>query len=524
VALVVIGLWSVLGAVAWGVGWQMASFARELPQYRVQRRARVAELRKATRDPDMTGLQATLEEVLAEIRPGAGPPAAVVVQSPPEPFIALSTIGTVLGRAGLVTLLLVFMLLERQELRNRVIRLVGHTRLAMTTRAMDEASRRISRYLLSQAILNASFGVGVGLGLFALRVPYALAWGVLAGVLRFIPFAGFWAALAATTLFAVATSDGWLQPGLTAALFLGLALALTFGLEPLLYGQSAGVSRVALLVGIALWTWLWGPAGLVIATPLTVCLIVLGRHVPELQYITVLIGDEPVLSPPLRLYQRLLAGDQEEATDLIEGHLASGSSDTVYDDLLLPALSAAKADRLQETLSEADERMVLRATSRIVLELEAAEAAQDAPTGISVLAFPVHDGFDELALRMLKQVLAPLADLEIASPELLSAEAVALAAQRRAQIVVVGSLQPGGHARLRYLCKRLRRDLPLVKIAAGAFAEGGGTESPRGALLAAGADAVVSSLVEARSQLLPWIQFVQNAPASPGQQPEPRVA
>ena len=377
VAVVVIGLWSVLGAVAWGVTRQIASFARELPHYRVQLRQKVAELRKATRDPDMTELQETVEEVLAEIRPG-GAPAAVVVQSPPEPVIALSTMGKMLASAGLVTLLLTFMLLERQELRNRVIRLAGHTRLAMTTKAMDEASRRISRYLLSQAILNASFGVCVGVGLFALRIPYALAWGVLAGVLRFIPFAGFWVGMAVTTVFAVATSDGWLQPGLTAALFVVLALALTFGLEPFLYGQSAGVSRVALLVGIALWTWLWGPAGLVIATPLTVCLIVLGRHVPELQYITVLIGDEPVLSPPLRLYQRLLAGDQEEAADLIESHLATGAADSVYDALLLPALSAAKVDRLQGALSEADESVVLRATGRyIVLELEGAETPVD---------------------------------------------------------------------------------------------------------------------------------------------------
>lgn len=518
VALVIVSLWAVVGVVAWTVTSQITSFAQELPHYRAQLRQRVAELRRAPSGRGVSELQATMDELLAEMRPGAESPPPVVVQGARSSLIPLSGLATMFGSAGLITLLLVFMLIERQELRNRLIRLAGHSRLAMTTKAMDEASRRISRYLLSQAVLNLSFGVCAGMGLFALGVPYALVWGVLAAVLRFVPFVGFWIALALPSLFAVATSTGWWQPLLTVALFLALAAACTFGLEPLLYGQSAGVSRVALVVGIALWTWLWGPVGLIIATPLTVCLIVLGRHVPELQYITVLIGREPVLPPALRVYQRLLAGDQEEATDLVEEYTATHSPHDVYDDVLLPALSEAKADRGRGALSDLDERVVLQATRRIVRELEESDpsARTESRGRVPVVAFPVHDGFDELPLRMLKEVLAPVAvDLEIASPELLSSEAVALAMERQAPIAVVGMLQPGGQAQLRYLCKRLRRHSPMLKIVAGSFAGRGASEPQRESLLAAGADIVVTSLFEARDLLVPWVQLAQSTTGRP---------
>ncbi len=518
VVIVIVSLWATVGVVAWTVTRQITSFAQELPHYRAQLRQRVAELRRASSGQGVSELQATLDELLAEIRPGAEAPPPVIVQGPPGPLIPFAGLITLLGSVGLVTLLLVFMLLERQELRNRLIRLVGSGRLAMTTKAMDEASRRISRYLLSQAVLNLSFGVCAGIGLFALGVPYALVWGVLAAVLRFVPFVGFWIALALPSLFSVATSTGWWQPLLTVALFLALAVACTFGLEPLLYGHSAGVSRVALVIGIALWTWLWGPVGLIIATPLTVCLIVLGRHVPELQYIAVLIGREPALPPALRVYQRLLAGDQEEATDLVEEYSSTHSPHDVYDDVLLPALSEAKADRGRGALSEADEQVVLRAARRIVRELEEADPPVDAePRGrVPVVAFPVHDGFDELPLPMLKQVLAPVGvDLEIASAELLSSEAVALALQRQAPIAVVGILQPGGQAQLRYLCKRLRRHSPTLKIVAGSFAGRGVGEPQRESLLEAGADIVVTSLLEARDLLIPWVQLAQSMAGRP---------
>lgn len=518
VALVIVSLWAVVGVVAWTVTHQITSFAQELPHYRAQLRQRVAELRRAPSGRGVSELQATMDELLAEMRPGTESPPPVVVQGAPSSLIPFSGLATMFGSAGLITLLLVFMLIERQELRNRLIRLAGYGRLAMTTKALDEASRRISRYLLSQAVLNLSFGVCAGVGLFALGVPYALVWGVLAAVLRFVPFVGFWIALALPSLFAVATSTGWWQPALTVALFLALAAVCTFGLEPLLYGQSAGVSRVALVVGIALWTWLWGPVGLIIATPLTVCLIVLGRHVPELQYITVLIGDEPVLSPALRIYQRLLAGDQEEATDLVEEYTATHSPHDVYDDVLLPALSEAKADRGRGALSDVDEQVVLRATRRIVRELEESDPSPrtEPRRRVPVVAFPTHDGFDELPLRMLKEVLAPVGvDLEIASPELLSSEAVALAMERQAPIAVVGMLQPGGQGQLRYLCKRLRRHSPLLKIVAGSFAGRGASEPQRESLVAAGADIVATSLFETRDLLVPWVQLAQSATGRP---------
>lgn len=257
VAVVVALASAMLGGVAWGVSQQMMTFTRELPEYRHQLRRRVAELRGMTRSAGIEQIESTLGELVQEFEPSKPTEAPVVILTPPKAtIISTATVVRVAVSTGLVTLLVVFVLLERQALRNRIVRLAGHDRLAMTTRALGDASARISRYLVTQTTLNVTFGVAAGLGLALLGIPYAFGWGVLAAILKFVPFVGFWAAMAPPVLLIVATASGWTRPALVAGLYVTLAVGSTMLLEPILHAQRLGVSRVALVLGLAFWAWL----------------------------------------------------------------------------------------------------------------------------------------------------------------------------------------------------------------------------------------------------------------------------
>ena len=251
--------------------------------------------------------------------------------------------------AGLVVVLVIFMLLEREELRGRLIGLLGHGNLAVTTKAFDEAGRRVSRQLLMQALVSAIYGACAGVGLWAIGVPYPLLWSALGAALRFVPYLGPIAAAAAPLILSLAVFPGWIEPLWVLALFIALELFTNLVLETVLYAGAAGVSQVALLVAVAGWTWLWGAMGLLLATPLTVCLVVLGKHVSGLEFLSTLIADSPALAPDISYYQRLLARDQSEAADLLARHLANNPPETVYDALLVPALNYAEQDRLDRT-------------------------------------------------------------------------------------------------------------------------------------------------------------------------------
>ena len=520
VALVVALAWAVLGGLAWGVTRQVMTFTREFPAYRDQLRHRVAELRSMARDrdPGVEQIESTIGELMQEMepsKPADGP--VVVVRSPRPAIVSTATVMRVGASAALVTLLVVFLLLERQALRNRIVRLAGRGRLPLTTRALGDVSGLISRYLVTQTTLNVTFGVAAGLGLALLGIPYALGWGVLAAILKFVPFVGFWAAMAPPVLLTVATAPGWIQPALVAGLYLALAVGSMFLLEPVLHSQRLGLSRVALVLGVAFWAWLWGPVGLVIATPLTVCLIVLGRHVPELRYIAVLVGDEPALRPHLAVYQRLLAGDATEAAELAEAYRVGRTRDAVLDDLVIPAVAVAKADRARGELSDDDVGALAPAFADVVRDLHVpnSEGVVESDPRILVIGCPADDAFDHVALLALQAAMPPSigATMEIVSPEPMSSEVVTLVAERRASIVCVATVAPGGVAPVRYLVKRLRQRLPEVRIVVAAFgAADAGDE--RAEITAAGVDGVGTTVVEVRDRLVAMIQFARGA-ASP---------
>lgn len=520
VILVVVMVFSVLGAALWTMGWQVTSLAAELPRYRANLRARISEIRGASEGGVVEQVTTAAREVAQEIgKDGESPkpgekPLPVVVKSEPNGLWQLPSILEWLASAGVVIVLVIFMLLERDELRDRLIRLVGYARLTTTTRALDEAGQRISRYLLMQSLINATFGLGIGIGLTLIGVPYAVLWGFLAAVLRFIPYVGPWLAALLPVALSVVTATGWRQPLLVAGLFLVLELLANLALEPVLYGQSAGVSQVALLIAIAFWTWLWGAVGLALATPLTVCLVVLGKYVPELEFIAVLLADQPPLAPDLRLYQRLFALDKDGARTVIHEFDRDQPADHLYDRVVVPALNRLRRDRAQGQLSDEQQAFAVH-TVREIVEARAAEgaAATDPPAEalpagpdearpMLLLGAPARDAVDELALRLLRLALGPAPwRVEIASPHLLAAELLALVEAHEPAVVCIGAV-PSGHdaAHTRYLCKRLRVRFPELRIVVGRWTAQPAPRS-RDGILAAGADHFATTLVETRDQI-----------------------
>lgn len=529
VLVTVVLAFSLLGVIGWTFTRQLVTLADELPRYRTNIQTKIADLRGASRGGSVEKMQKTVEDVVGEIQKPdeqdavREKPIAVVVE-PPSLLAHLPNLVQALASAGVVSLLVVFMLLERRELRDRVILLIGYRRLTSTTRALDEAAERITRYLLMQSIINGIFGVAIGVGLVLIGVPYAIIWGLLASALRFIPYVGSVVAALLPLVLSLAVFPGWLPPALVIALFIVLELVTSTLIQPRLYGQSAGVSQVALLVAVTFWTWLWGPAGLLLATPLTVCLIVLGKHLPALGFLVVLMGDRPVIEAKARYYQRLLARDQDEATDVVESYVQAEGRESVYDAVLLPALFYAKQDRARGLLTEADAQFVVQATRDIldVLGHEAPAVAPDtAAVAITLLGYPTRDEADALAVEMVRRLLDPIGyRMEVSAPAMLTAEVVAWVEQHRAGLLCIGTVAPGGLSQARLLCKRLRAQYPPLKIVVGRFGLHDEMEADRRHLLAAGADHVETTVRDAHRTL---VQLrpppLAHAPAGPSASP-----
>ncbi|HEV2056530.1 MAG TPA: AI-2E family transporter [Methylomirabilota bacterium] len=511
---------SILGGIGWTLTRQMVTLADELPRYSLNIRHRIADLRGASKGGSMEKVQKTVEDVVSEIqktdKPGvtSQKPIAVALESP-SILAHLPSLLQALTSAVVVAVLMVFMLLERRELRDRVILLIGYRRVTATTRALDEAGARISQYLLMQSIVNGSFGVAVGLGLFLIGVPYAVTWGTLAAALRFIPYVGTYSAALLPLALSLAVFPGWLQPALVVGLFLTIQLVTNMVIEPWLYGQSAGVSRVALLVAVTFWTWLWGPVGLLLATPLTVCLLVLGRHLPALGFLVVLMGDRPVIEAKARYYQRLLARDQDEAADIVEAYVSADGRESVYDAVLLPALYYAKQDRDRGLLTEGDAQFVGQATREIldVLAHDAPAPSERDPgdlsvsdsgadTRVRIVGCPARDEADALALEMVRHLLDPARyRIEMIGASMLTAEVVAWVALHHPALLCIGAVAPGGLSQARHLCKRLRSQCPELKIVVGRWGLHDEKDADRRHLLAAGADHVETTVLDTQRTL-----------------------
>jgi predicted PurR-regulated permease PerM/DNA-directed RNA polymerase subunit F len=507
---------SVVGLVllGWLVTQQLGSLAGDIPAYQQNLREKVRDIRGYSEGGVLDKLQNAAGRIafelgLARSEP-TGPPAAVVEAEPGlTPFDTASDLLGRLGVAGLIVALVIFILLEREQLRARLIRLFGHGRLVATTRAFDEAGWRVSHYLLAQSLVNVVFGVSVGLGMYLIGMPYPLLWATLGGVARYVPYIGPTIAAALPLLVSLALV-GWTKPLLVLGLFVALELFTNLVLETALYAGVAGISQVALLVSVAFWAWLWGPLGVLLATPLTVCLGVMGKHVPGLGFISTLVSDEPVLDPDINYYQRLLASDKAEAIEILERYVKDQPPESAYDAIMVRALNYAERDRIEERLTVEEERELIETTRELLDDapvraklLEAKPATDEGVRPLRVFAVPANGEGDAVALRMLADLLAPTAiSLDVQAVAMLASEVLEMA-QREAQCaVLIVDLPPSPPSRSRYIAKRLRAQAPDLPILVARWAPPELADENADALLAVGATRVASTLLETRDQLL----------------------
>ena len=522
-------VFTVLGLAGWGLARQMDHLAEDLPRYRANILAKIADVRSAGTGGSVEKLQDTIDVIKTDLGksevPGTISRPVVVTSEQVAGFSGFAWISPIvgpLGTAGFVLAMVIFMLLERRDLRDRVIGLLGHGQLAVTTKAFDEAGMRVSRQLLMQSLVNLLYGAAAGAGLYVLDVPYPLVWATLAAVLRFIPYVGPVLGAGAPILVSLAAAEGWAGPLYVVGLFVVLELFTNLVLETVLYAGAAGISPVALLASVAFWTWLWGPLGLVLSTPLTVCLVVLGKHVPGLEFLGTLLADTPALAPEHGYYQRLLARDQSEAADLIERYIRTESPRSVYDALLLPALNYAERDRLEQRLSPGEETAVIDATRELLSD--AAEsirglapepaALPDGPPlpgprePLRVLGYATNGVADELALAMLAHLLDDLPiHVEITGTRLQASELLALVQTQGFSVVCFADLPPSPSSKTRYLVKRLRASLPDVRILVGRWGPPALADDSTQGLRDTGADLVASTLLETQTYLAGLVEI-----------------
>jgi predicted PurR-regulated permease PerM len=393
-----------IGLAGWAVAAQVTSLLAALPRHKADVREKIAQLRGSGKP----GPLGTIQEFVDEIETGGQPPepapdAGPVVRLEPARPSLLAQLQSVVGRvvgavsvAAVVALLVIALLLYREDARNRLIRLAGRGRLTVTTRALDEAGRRIGGYLLGHAAVNAGFGAATTLGPFLLAVPYPGLWGMLAGAFRFVPSVGVWLIAPFPAALAFISGTGLLPPVAVFGLFLTLELLTTNVVEPRVCGKNIGLAPVPLLLAITLWAGLWGVVGLVLATPVTVCLAVLGRHVRPLRFLAVLLGREAALRPAARYYQRLLARDRFEAEAVVKQYLAGHPVEGLFDRVLVPALVLVRRGRKSGELRPEDEEFILRTTREIVDRVEALAEVGTGPNPAEcmvVLGIPAVDGW-----------------------------------------------------------------------------------------------------------------------------------
>ena len=487
---------TVLGGAAWMAVVQVSDLAPRMPEYERNLKAKVqsanqyvgATLGTLTRTAQgMTENLSPVEVAQAPQGTREWPYSVRIVASPASPLQVFGSLfGTVLealGSIGVVIVLVVFFLIRRDDLRDRFILLVGQGEMTLTTQVLEDAGARVSRYLATEFLLNVIFGTAVGCGLYLIGVPNPILWGILATTLRFGPYVGPWLAAAMPIGLSMAISGDWVAPGLTIALFVLLELFTNNVLEPWLYGKNTGVSAVAVLLAAVFWTWLWGVVGLLLATPLTVCLLVVGKHVPQLSFLNTLLGDKPVFEPTRRVYQRLLAGDDEEAIELLDEHFEHTPLVEVYDTVLIPALASAETHWRRGEIDEGRHRFILQTLKAMIQERgerqqeptrgERADAGPTDPTGprgLRVLCLPAHGEGDELAGMMLAQVLQSHGCVVETVPATATAgasELVAYVEQRDVDLVCISAAPPAAVAHARRLRMRLRRRFPGQELLVG---------------------------------------------------------
>ncbi|HEY6766450.1 MAG TPA: AI-2E family transporter [Candidatus Sulfotelmatobacter sp.] len=554
VALVMLIFIAAGGSVGWVVTKQLVQVANELPKYRQNIHDKiqalhfppdnalgrasesVQEIGKELADSTAGPTNPQTDQTPAQPRaPAAKPLPVEVVAAPAYGFThlreLLRPILVPLGTAGMVLIFTIFILIKQEDLRNRFLRLAGVAQLHAMTLALDDAAHRISRYLIMQFLVNAGYGVCFGAGLFFIGVPNALLWGVIGALLRIVPYAGALVATAFPLAMALAVFNGWGPPVLVILLFAVLELIASNFVEPLLYGAHTGISSLALLVTTVFWTMLWGWAGLILAVPLTVCMIVLGRYVPRMSFLQILLGDETALSLEAQFYQRLLALDQDDARTLVNNYLKVQPLIDFYDKVLVPALTLAEQDRHKGALNETRESFFFLSVSEIVSELAvhrpqesvrkprrrrsrwASTTQPEIPSlnsgsaisAVRIFCLAANDQADEITSSMLAQLLERaghgVLSLPCGSP---LEEILAHLAPDPDDVICISAVPPFAFAQASSLCQRVRVQWPEIKVLAGIWGAPDDLEQAKERFGSTPPDQVVASLGQAVEQIEQW--------------------
>ncbi|MGH9652347.1 MAG: AI-2E family transporter [Bryobacteraceae bacterium] len=499
VLIVMVIAFSIAGGLVWMGTQQFTQIVEQLPHYR----RNIQEKLRVFGSPHHSGVMkaaSTIEHLKTEItsngssaksrrntvrRRAVGEPAEapvpVQIVHPQHTGVlgSLGIVGPSLARVAAevaaVIVLTLFMLINRSQIRNRAFRLFGEGRLVMMTTAVDDAAKRVSRYLLTQSAVNGSFGILLGVGLYFMGVPYAAFWGVFGAMMRFIPYVGTWVAGGCPFLLSLAVFDGWERPLIVLGIFAAIELITSGLIEPWLYATRTGISSLAILLSAAFWTLLWGPIGLILSTPLTVCLAVLGRHIPPLEFLYVLLGDEPVLSPDLHYYQRLLAMDEDEAEEVVEEFYKGKPLIEVYDSVVIPALQMTRHDRQQHRIEDERVRFIYQNARELVEDLGARATKEEeeepekpaADRNLSMLCLPARSEGDELVALMLVQIARSNGYNTELLPTELGEERMARIRESRAGIIVVSALPPFALIHARTVCRQVRKLRPDAKLVLG---------------------------------------------------------
>lgn len=486
-----------VGGVGYIIGNQFADLSTQVTRYTASMRQKVTNARTANGSA-LRQLARTLDKLNEQLDGNAGElqsaqPVRVIPQrlTPMERLQGtMQQIFEPIASAVIVLVLVAFMLGQREDLRDRIIRLMGSANVTTTTRLMDEAGQRVSQFLVWQTLINLIFGTLVGVGLYSIGLPYAALWGGLTALLRFVPFVGTLLSSLMPAALAFAIFPGWTAMLQTLGLFLVLDLLTAYMVEPLIFGRRTGVSSFALLVSALFWIWIWGPAGLLLATPLTVCFAVLGRHVRSLRFLAVIFADEPALQSYMRYYQRLLARDEDEAHTIVDQKVAESGIVAVMDEILIPALTLATQHRLENEITEEAATFIYEATAEIVQQFRPGRPAEPEPASrIAGIATASHA--DRLVLEML-QIAAHSRDKPLVVPTV-DRDALARAAAPPVDLVCIVSLSPTRGAELRGYCRQLQMTRPDARLLVLRPLDSGAPSSDE-RMKAAGATVVVKTI------------------------------
>jgi len=500
--LVVLLAITVVVVLGWTVTKQLATVVEQVPDYQqniadkidVLRGAPAQALGKVANTMNELRDRLTLSPQNGSLNPSSkgqrkqsavkSPVQVTLVKTPSLPPDSLQTALHFLLGAALVFVFTLFVIIRREDVRNRFLSLVGTGHLHTATDAMDDAAARVSRYLRLQLVINTCYGIVIGIGLHFIGLPGALLWGVIAGIMRFLPYLGPPLGGIGPVLLSLAIFPGWHAAVFTLALYVCVELTISQFVEPTLYGERTGLSPLAVLVAAVFWTALWGPLGLVVSTPLTTCLLVLGRRVPRLAFLHKLLGDEPVLTPDAHFYQRMLAMDSQEAREVLEANLQSHSLEEVYESVLIPALELAEQDRHNDVLDDFTERFIYESTKELVEEIYESRNHVDEATGdpengesrarsrekavpLHVVCVPARDEADEIIAIMLAHTLQR-AGYEADSFSVSAPSDVLRELDRiKPDIACISALPPFAIAHARLLYRSLHARWPELRVIVG---------------------------------------------------------